>query len=195
MLMLTFFGQVHAQQGLEVEKDTLTGSVLIHPPIKTEEGGLTGSEHEYREQLRKGDQLGRDFSVSKVMSDGVNRRFINHGKTNEDWFGWRNKVLAPMDAEVTRVEDPDTVNTPGTMNRDAQPGLIFFENDEGTTVVYAHVREIKVEEGQQVEAGDVVARVGNNGNSRSPHVHVGAWQDETPLQIQVDLYAAERDQQ
>lgn len=62
-------------------------------------------------------------------------------------------------------------------------------------MVYAHVREIKVEEGQQVKAGEVVARVGNNGNSRSPHVHVGAWQDETPLQIQVDLYAAERDQQ
>ena len=44
--------------------------------------------------------------------------------------------------------------------------------------------------------------MGNNGNSRAPHVHVGAWAGEPdllgaktgaePLQIQVDLYAGER---
>jgi murein DD-endopeptidase MepM/ murein hydrolase activator NlpD len=78
------------------------------------------------------------------------------------------------------------------MNREADPGLIFFQNNNGVTVIYAHAREIEIEEGQQVKAGEVVGKVGNNGNSRLPHIHVGAWKDETPLQIQVDLYAQKR---
>ncbi len=183
-----------AQQGLELENDTLTKTVLIHRPIDAGEGGLKTSEHTYRSQLRLGDQLGRDFTVSKLTTDGISRTHINHGKTNEDWFGWRKPVLAPMDAKVTRVEQPDTVNTPGTMNREAQPGLIFFKNQDSVTVIYAHAREIEVEEGQHVAAGDTVGKVGNNGNSRNPHIHVGAWKKETPLQIQVDLYANEREE-
>ena len=47
----------------------------------------------------------------------------------------------------------------------------------------------------------VVAKVGNNANSRAPHVHVEAWKGPpsklgaktgTPLQIRVDLYAEEQ---
>ena len=180
------------QRGLKVEKDTLNKSVYIHPVIK---GEMVSSEHEYRSQLRLGDQLGRDFSVAKITDEGIVRRFRNDGRTNEDWYAWREEVMAPMDAKVTRVNEADSVNTPGTMNRNVRPGLIFFEKENGLTVIYAHVREIQVEEGDHVEAGEVVARVGNNGNSRNPHVHVGAWQGDTPLQIQVDLYANERDEQ
>lgn len=180
------------QTGRDLKNDTLTQSVLIHPPIDTEQGHLVTTEHTYKPELRPGDQLARDFMLAKLSTDGISRTHINHGKTNKDWYGWRAPVLAPMDATVTRVEDPDTVNTPGTMNRQAQPGLIFFQNDDSVTVIYAHAREIKVEEGQQVKAGEKVGRVGNNGNSRNPHIHVGAWKKDTPLQIQVDLYAEQR---
>lgn len=189
-------GEAKAQRGLNLERDTLTQSVLIHPPIDATEDrfSLSTREHTYREQLRLGDQLARDFTVKRVGEDGIPRAYNSgtDGERNEDWFGWRKDVLAPFDGTVTRVERPDTTNEPGIMNREAQPGLIFFEDDEGVTVIYAHVREIDAEEGQRVEAGDVVAKVGNNGNSRAPHVHVGAWHGDTPLQIQVDLYAEER---
>lgn len=185
-----------AQYGLDLERDTLNQTVLIHPPVDASGArfSLSTREHTYRSQLRLGDQLARDFTLMRVGSDGIPRAYEpgTAGKENEDWFGWRRDVLAPFDGTVTRVEAPDTANTPGTMNREAQPGLIFFETDEGTTVIYVHVREIEVEEGQRVPTGAVVAKVGNNATSRAPHVHVGAWKDETPLQIQVDLYAAER---
>ena len=196
VIVLTLFLLAQAgnaqQRGLQVEKDTLNKSVYIHPVIK---GEMVSTENEYRSQLRLGDQLARDFSVAKITENGIVRRFKNDGRTNEDWHAWRSKVMAPMDAKVTRVNEADSVNTPGTMNRSVRPGLIFFEKENGLTVIYAHVREILVEKGDRVEAGEVVARVGNNGNSRNPHVHVGAWKGDTPLQIQVDLYAGERDQQ
>lgn len=173
-----------------------TDSVLIHPPIDATDSGVSLAirEHVYKEQLRLGDQLASDFGLKQVGEDGIPRTYRpgTDGEANEDWYGWRAPVLAPFDSTVSRVEQPSAVNEPGTMNREAQPGLIFFENAEGVTALYAHVREIQVEEGDAVTRGETVALVGNNGNSRAPHVHVGAWEGETPLQIQVDLYAAHR---
>lgn len=186
----------NAQRGLDVEHDTLTQTVLIHPVIDTDGEGLTlwTREHTYRPVLGLGDQLARDFAVARVDDDGMPRTYRSgtDGERNTDWFGWRRDVLAPFDGTVTRTQRPESTNEPGTMNGEAQPGGIFFEDEEGVVVLYGHVREIEVDEGQRVEAGDVVAKVGNNGNSRAPHVHVGAWKGETPLQIQVDLYAEER---
>jgi len=184
------------QHGLDLERDTLTQTVLIHPVIDASGDGMTlwTREHTYRSSLGLGDQLARDFTLARVGDDGLPRTYRpgTEGARNEDWFGWRGDVLAPFDGTVTRTQTPSSTNEPGTMNRDARPGGIFFENDEGVTVLYGHVRDIEVEEGQRVEAGEVVAKVGNNANSRAPHVHVGAWVGETPLQIQIDLYAAER---
>lgn len=40
------------------------------------------------------------------------------------------------------------------------------------TTKYGHCSELLVTEGQQVTAGDVIARVGNTGNSTGPHLHL-----------------------
>ena len=207
LLWFALPGAAQAQRGLNPESDTLTQSVLIHPPVDASGDRLTlkTREHTYRSQLRLGDQLARDFMVARVGDDGIPRTYRpgTDGEQNEDWFGWRRDVRAPLQGTVVRTAAPDTVNAPGTMNRDAQPGLIIFRDKrEDITVVYAHVREIAVNEGETVQAGDVVAKVGNNGNSRAPHVHVGAWRGGmdlvgsrtggTPLQLQIDLYAEER---
>jgi murein DD-endopeptidase MepM/ murein hydrolase activator NlpD len=73
-------------------------------------------------------------------------------------------------------------------------------------VGYVHVRDIQVQVGDTVRAGDVVARIGNNGNSTSPHLHVGAMrgdlvgamngefpaEDVVALQVRFDLEAMGR---
>jgi len=196
-----------AQPGLDLENDTLTQSVLIHPPIDVSGRRmvLNTREHTYRPQLRLVDQLARDFTVMKVGDDGIGRAYEpgTAGKENEDWYGWRQDALAPFESKVVQVARPDSTNKPGSMNRDGKTGLIVFEDEgDGITVAYAHVREIEVEQGDTVGRGDVVGKVGNNGTSRAPHVHVGAWTGEPdllgtktgaePLQIQVDLYASKR---
>ena len=45
-----------------------------------------------------------------------------------------------------------------------------IENDEYQTV-YAHCNEILVEEGATVNQGDVIATIGNTGNSTGNHLH------------------------
>ncbi|MEV6216201.1 M23 family metallopeptidase [Nocardia sp. NPDC051833] len=47
--------------------------------------------------------------------------------------------------------------------------------DDGTTAVYGHVNEMLVTQGQRVNAGDVIATVGNRGQSTGPHLHLEIW--------------------
>lgn len=49
--------------------------------------------------------------------------------------------------------------------------------------------DIHVEVNDKVEAGQIIAKCGNNGTSWNPHIHVGAWKGNQPLQIIVDLQA------
>ncbi|MFC9993543.1 M23 family metallopeptidase [Nocardia sp. NPDC127526] len=47
--------------------------------------------------------------------------------------------------------------------------------DDGTTAVYGHVNDMFVQSGQRVNAGDVIATVGNRGQSTGPHLHLEVW--------------------
>ncbi|UGT39786.1 M23 family metallopeptidase [Nocardia yamanashiensis] len=47
--------------------------------------------------------------------------------------------------------------------------------DDGTTAVYGHVNDMLVSAGQRVNTGDVIATVGNRGNSTGPHLHLEIW--------------------
>ena len=74
-----------------------------------------------------------------------------------------------------------------------------MEGDPGAVqVAYVHVREVLVSEGETVRAGEPVARIGNNGSSFHPHVHIGAFrgemmsEDAVPLQVRMDLEAMGR---
>ncbi|MFG1794514.1 M23 family metallopeptidase [Nocardia sp. NPDC049149] len=52
---------------------------------------------------------------------------------------------------------------------------VRVQQDDGTTAVYGHVNEMLVNVGQRVNAGDVIATVGNRGNSTGPHLHLEIW--------------------
>lgn len=51
---------------------------------------------------------------------------------------------------------------------------VVVRHDDGTCGVYAHLRRgsVAVREGEQVRAGQVLAEVGNTGNTSEPHLHV-----------------------
>lgn len=50
---------------------------------------------------------------------------------------------------------------------------VVVEHGDGSFSAYAHLRRrsLRVQVGQQVSAGDVLAEVGNSGNSSEPHLH------------------------
>lgn len=140
-----------------------------------------------------GDALGTDCVVTGGSSadDGYERPYRTDGKRNEDWFGWRAEVLAPFDGVVIGVNENTVVNRPGMLGK-PPAGIVQIQRADGTVVLYAHVTSVRVAFGAKVRTGQVIASVGNNGFSRSPHLHVGAYRGTRPLQIRWDLRAMAR---
>jgi hypothetical protein len=161
--------------------------ILIHPVFNLK---FISSEHYDGQYNSLGDMLGRDCVVVKFV-DGWLRMYADEGKENEDWYGWNADVLAPCDSIVDSIYENNIINTPGSFHA-GRAGLITFKKNDGSKICYAHVTDINVKVGDEVKAGDIVAKVGNNGTSRMPHIHIGAWFENEPLQIRFDLKAMGR---
>lgn len=171
--------------GLAASDSQIT-SVLAHPPFATYYSCI---EHAASLDFGPGDALGADCIVQAFPEDKERFWLRSHrgdGSSNEDWYGWRKEVLSPCDCTVVEIHVNDTTNMPGQMTP-GKASSVKLERPDGTMFTVAHVREIEVEAGEQVRAGQAIARVGNNGYSRHPHVHIGAWKGDQPFQIRFDL--------
>jgi murein DD-endopeptidase MepM/ murein hydrolase activator NlpD len=110
----------------------------------------------------------------------VNDRLVDGSPAdNENYFGYGADVLAVADATVAAVVDGIPDNDPA--NR-APEGLtletmggntVALDLGQGFYAFYAHLKpgSIRVAVGQRVRAGDLLARLGNSGNSNAPHLH------------------------
>lgn len=165
-------------------------AVVLAPPYAE---AYQCSEHWEGQLAYPGDALGQDcLIVGGVEGEaGFGRLYRTDGARNEDWYGWGAKVLAPFDGTIVKVSINPVVNDPGSMGK-PPASIIIFQRADGVKVMFAHVAAVMVKEGEHVVAGQQVAVVGNNGFSRSPHIHIGAWRDKTPLQIRWNLRAMGR---
>ena len=189
-LLLLAVNGVAAQAGTTPAADI--GQVLLSPLFREP---YTCSEHAEGELEYPGDALGTDCvvigGIDPARPEGFARTHRGDGSRNEDWYGWGVEVLAPFDGEVVRIVANDVVNQPGRFGT-PPAAMVMVRREDGVVVVYGHVADVQVAQGERVRAGQVMARVGNNGVSRNPHIHVGALRGETPLQIRWDLRAMGR---
>lgn len=177
---------IHGQQADQLD------DVVLHPFTN---GTFVCAEHAVGELSALGDALGKDCMVigmdpTKAVDRRIPSLFQGDGLENSDWFGWKEPVLAPCDGIVASTDTNENTNRPGEVpeREILEPASeIRFTCETGVNVVYAHVREIQVRPGERVSAGQEVALVGNNAVSKAPHVHLGAWRGESPLQIRFDL--------
>jgi murein DD-endopeptidase MepM/ murein hydrolase activator NlpD len=54
---------------------------------------------------------------------------------------------------------------------------VRVRHNDGTITIYGHVNETLVTAGQQVQAGQQIATMGNRGQSTGPHLHFEVWID------------------
>jgi len=109
----------------------------------------------------------------------------------------RERGYAPVTGVITSKFGPrwgvthyglDIANRIGTPIRTPVAGVVLdagpasgfglwvrVRHDDGTITVYGHINSYSVREGQRVEGGQVIAEVGNRGNSTGPHLHFEAW--------------------
>ena len=153
------------------------------------ERAMSSGEHPEGEVTELGDKYGRDCQIA-AFENGFEKGFVklyrNDGSRNEDWYTHNATVLAPVNGTVTLVNVNEIENEVGIMAK-VPSGHVIIETEDGVNLVLAHLKEITIKAGDAVAEGQSIAKAGNNGCSRSPHVHVGAYKGEDPYQIQFDL--------
>jgi murein DD-endopeptidase MepM/ murein hydrolase activator NlpD len=106
-----------------------------------------------------------------------------------DWFSYGQPVVAVADATVALVRDglADTAPRtppPATVRAVAAPGnVVVLDLGGGRFATYAHLQagSIAVQQGTRLRQGQVLARIGNSGNSGGPHLHFHVSDTTEPL--------------
>ncbi|MFO0574323.1 MAG: peptidoglycan DD-metalloendopeptidase family protein [Polyangia bacterium] len=114
-----------------------------------------------------------DFFVTQEV-DGKRKSYRDSGKQNADYFAFGQEVLAPADGTVLYAVDGVPDNSPGHVDVYYRLGnSVVLSIGQGEYVYLCHLMQgsLQVKPGDHVVRGQVVARVGNSGNSTAPHLH------------------------
>ena len=124
----------------------------------------------------------------KIGSNGDTRH--NGNTKNDSWWGWGEPILAVADGEITEVVDEFPDNTPRVLPP------VTLDNIAGNHVIlrvapdryvtYAHLQNasVKVRLHDHVRRGEVLAILGNSGNSTGSHLHMQVTDRNSVLQAE-----------
>jgi murein DD-endopeptidase MepM/ murein hydrolase activator NlpD len=115
-----------------------------------------------------------------------------HGERTEltNWYSYDVPVHAVADGIVALVRDgrPDRpafpASTPTVLDAaDAAGNVVVLEIGHGRFATYAHLKpgSLRVNRGDRVVAGQLLARIGNSGNTLGPHLHFHVSDAVEPL--------------
>ena len=107
-----------------------------------------------------------------IVKDGSS--FSREGTKNTDYYCFGQAILAPGDGIISSLLDGLPDQLPGTMDPSTATGNhIVIDHHNGEFSLLAHLQEnsIVVRQGDHIQAGDVLAKCGNSGNTTEPHLH------------------------
>lgn len=64
--------------------------------------------------------------------------------------------------------------------------VLKYQTEDGYTILYAHLNDVLVKQGEQIKQGQTVAYTGNTGFSTGPHIHYSIWKGDmliNPMQF------------
>lgn len=106
-------------------------------------------------------------------------------------FGYR---IDPITGKKTFHEGMDIVASTGTNIKASASGTVIYsgkkngygnvtiiEHGNGMKSLYAHASKLLTKEGQKIEKGEVIAKVGSTGRSTGPHLHFEVLHGNTPV--------------
>lgn len=113
------------------------------------------------------------YAVDIIKFGENGRLFENEGTNNEDSYTFGAEIISPVNGQIVHVTDslPDLL----IRERDKLAGNHLIIRFQDTLfVALAHLKQysIQVKPGDRVQTGDVLAQVGNSGNSDFPHLHI-----------------------
>jgi hypothetical protein len=132
--------------------------------------------------------LAQRFAVDWEQLDAEGRIYSGAQSDPSSYAIYGREALAVADAAVIAVRDGLPEQPPGKM-----PAEIGVEEADGNSIVldlgssryalYAHLiaGSIAVKPGDHVKRGQLIARVGNSGNTLAPHLHFHVMDTPSPL--------------
>ena len=124
----------------------------------------------------------------KLGADG--RLWQGDSTKNENWYGYKEPLVAVAPATVVAVKDGIPENVPLSPQRAVPITLetvggnhVILDLGTGRYAFYAHILAgtIKVKVGDRVQPGQVIGLLGNSGNSDAPHLHFHVGDMPSPL--------------
>ena len=133
--------------------------------------------------------LSQRYAVDYEQLDANNRIYSGQNKKNLDNYTiYGQEALAAADGTVVKVVDGLPEQVPGVFPEgisldEADGNSVILDIGGGNYALYAHFQPgtIRVKEGDRVKRGDVLALVGNSGNSLAPHLHFHVMSGPQPL--------------
>jgi hypothetical protein len=118
---------------------------------------------------------------------------------NQSYYCYGVNALAVNDGKVVAIMDGIPENTPASGRLAISPitlenvggNYILIDIGNGKYAYYAHLipGSLKVKVGDKVTRGQVIAKVGNSGNSSEPHLHFHIVDKPTPIAADSIPYA------
>ncbi len=122
--------------------------------------------------------LAQRFAVDYEQLDAEDRIYSGKKKDLDSYTVYGQHAIAVADATVVKVVDGLPEQEPGEFPQGISPeeadgDSVILDLGGGNYALYAHFQPgtIRVEEGDRVKGGKVLALVGNSGNSLAPHLH------------------------
>jgi murein DD-endopeptidase MepM/ murein hydrolase activator NlpD len=134
-------------------------------------------------------RIAQRFAIDWVKLGPDGRLFHGDKAKNANWYGFGTPVLAVADAIVSAAHDGVPENEPSDQR--AVPitletvggNYLILDLGAGHYAFYAHLQpgSARVKVGDRVHRGQVLALLGNTGNSDAPHLHFHIADANSPL--------------
>jgi hypothetical protein len=122
--------------------------------------------------------ISQRYAVDWEQLDDDGRVYSGEKEDPESYTIYGQEAIAAADGTVVKVIDSLPEQEPGELPKGISPeeadgNAVILDLGGGNYALYAHFQpgSIQVKEGDRVRRGDVLALVGNSGNSLAPHLH------------------------
>jgi murein DD-endopeptidase MepM/ murein hydrolase activator NlpD len=124
-----------------------------------------------------------EMSLSKIkFFTPVKGTVTNKFKASPGHFG--TDIVAPKNSKIAATLGGTVIFAEWSISTGY---VVEIQHDFNLVSIYKHNSDVKVKQGEQVNAGDIIAIMGNEGElSNGPHLHFELWHDGKP--INTELY-------
>lgn len=163
-----------------------TSPVIVSPPLRGDywvagNGPSNTSGHRNANLVVNGhDYFAQRYAIDFIQIGKDGTAYHGDKSKNENYYCYGKDVLAVAEGQVIEIKDGIVENIPDSgkfavpMDIDTLGGNhVVIDIGKGHYAFFAHLipGSIKVKNGDKVLRGQVIGKVGNSGNSTSPHLH------------------------